>query len=108
MGAGQLFQEPVWLQLRGKQERNEEVGISRAEILDMHWDYAKEQKSRGGETSGKGTQICSQGVCRAHGMLGGNTGRDLAPHLAASAFVAGQGKLPCPGVGSGKKPLGRP
>lgn len=48
LGAGQLFQELVWLQLRGKQERkNKEVGIPRAEIPDMPWGSAKEQNCKG-------------------------------------------------------------
>lgn len=47
----------------------------------MQWDCAKEENSRGGETPGKDTRICSQGVCTAGDVLGGNTGKDPAPHL---------------------------
>lgn len=75
MGAGQLFQELVRLQLReaNKKERNKEVGIPRAEIPDMPWDCAKEQNRRGRETPARASQMCPQGIHRVYRALGGNT-----------------------------------
>lgn len=108
MGAGQLFQELVWLQFKGKQkERNKEVEIPRAKILDMLWDCAKEQNCRGGETTAR----ASQSVFRESVGLMVYTRWEHRDGLAghppgASAFAVRQGKTcqPCPGVVSEKKP----
>lgn len=50
-----------------------------------------EFKGRGGAS--QGTPDLSSGICRDHGILGGNTGRGQAPR-GASAFVVRPRTLP--------------
>lgn len=60
-GLGSSFRNLCGYSLEAnKKERNKEVGIPRAEILDMQWGCAKEQNGRGGEMPARASQICPQ------------------------------------------------
>lgn len=92
MGAGQLFPELVWLQFRGKQkERNEEVGIPRAEILDMPWDSAKEQNWRGGGLQQGHTRSVLRDSAVSWSTRWGHR-EGLSTHLAPQLLLSDRGK----------------
>ena len=77
---GSSFRNSCGFSLEGnKKERNKEVGIPRAEILDRPWDCAKAWRCRGGATPARASEICPEGIGGAHGLLDGNTGRGRAP-----------------------------